>query len=55
MCRRGRCSSPHYNVVLVDPRAQGLVGQDPSVSHDDAPFTAQAATLKDKRSQTGAG
>lgn len=46
ICQHERCSSPHYNIVLIDPRAQGLVGQDPSVSYDDAPFTAQAATLE---------
>lgn len=37
-----KCSSPHYNIVVIDPGAQGLVGQDPSVSYDDASFTAQA-------------
>lgn len=41
-----KSSAPHYNVVLVDPRAQWLVGQDPTVSYDDASFTAPAATLK---------
>lgn len=44
-----RRSSPHDDVVLVDLGAQGLVGQDPPVSHDDASFTAQAATLKLKK------
>lgn len=33
---------PDNNIVVVNPRAEGLVGQDAAVAHDDASFTTEA-------------
>lgn len=34
---------PDNNIIVIDPRAEGLVGQDAAVAHDDASFTAETA------------
>lgn len=34
---------PDNNIIVIDPRAKGFVGQDAAVAHDDASFTAETA------------
>lgn len=34
---------PDNNIIVIDSGAEGLVGQDAAVAHDDASFTAETA------------